>query len=726
MTTPLHPKDSSTTRTSPRRAEFGQFRLDLVSGELFRFDRKIRFHHQCFIVLRALLENPGELVTREDLQKQLWPEGTHVGFEDGLNTIVRKLRNSLSDDADHPQFIETVPRRGYRFISLVTQHGGDEKTVEPVKSNGADSRPESDSTSSPPATLVRVSETFPQSTTLLRLAVLAVLTISVLVGFAALRSFQSKSAPRVVRTKRLTHSGAVHANQNVVTDGPRLFFIERENGDWLLKDMSSSGGPVTKMQIPLTRYDLQDISPDASEFLVRKINFNQDDDDSIWIMPAVGGAAHRVGDLRVLAASFAPDGQHITYSTGPDVFLCNRSGHEQRKLFSTTGDVLRLRWSPKRDVLRFAVNNEKTNSIWEVNADGTSLHQLLKEWNSQPWIWTMAWSPDARWFAFSSADNSGRNLWIAENSTVAGKGPEHPHQLTTGPLDFDLPVFSKDGNTLYAVGTQRRGEILRFDSTTHDFAPFLAGISAEFLSFSKKTKRVAYVSYPEGNLWVAQADGSGAAKITDEPMRVLFPIWSTDDSQIAFIARTDRTSPWKAYIVSPDKSTIRAFEISPQDVSGLAFAPDGKSLIVSCYSCESLFYYDLATGHSKPIPNSAKMSAISLSPTGRYVAAQVQDTYSLDVLDLKTGERRRLTNDGVYPRWSADERYVYANKFYDSKPKMLRIRLSDLKSEDLFTLKSFSAGGSLSTWSDVAPDGSVIFMRDLGGSDLYAIEWRPE
>src|ERR1700693_692962 len=104
---------------STRVVRFGIFELDLRSGELQKQGRKIRLEGQPVQVLIRLLENPGELVTREELHRKLWAADTFVNFEHGLNAAVKRLRQALSDSADNPRFVETLPRRGYRFIAPV-------------------------------------------------------------------------------------------------------------------------------------------------------------------------------------------------------------------------------------------------------------------------------------------------------------------------------------------------------------------------------------------------------------------------------------------------------------------------------------------------------------------------------------------------------------------------------------------------------------------------------
>lgn len=100
---------------------FSAYEVHLRAGELFRQGRKIKLQVQPFHVLAMLLERPGEVVAREELQKRLWPADTFVDFDHSLNTAIKKLRQALSDDGKKPRFIETLPKGGYRFIGTVEQ-----------------------------------------------------------------------------------------------------------------------------------------------------------------------------------------------------------------------------------------------------------------------------------------------------------------------------------------------------------------------------------------------------------------------------------------------------------------------------------------------------------------------------------------------------------------------------------------------------------------------------
>ena len=117
---------------------FGPFHLKLRSGELSRDGVRTRLQDQPLALLGCLLEHPGSLVTRDELRQRLWPNGTVVDFEHGVNTALKRLRDALGDAAENPQYIETIPRRGYRFIAAVEVVSGDAVGLDVA--NGGDGR----------------------------------------------------------------------------------------------------------------------------------------------------------------------------------------------------------------------------------------------------------------------------------------------------------------------------------------------------------------------------------------------------------------------------------------------------------------------------------------------------------------------------------------------------------------------------------------------------------
>ncbi len=142
------PRPESRRTAAANRYRFGLYEADPRTGELLREGTKIKLQEQPFQVLLALLERSNEIVTREDLRLRLWPSDTFVDFDHGLNTAINKLRDALRDSASNPRFIETLARRGYRFVAPV-------EIIEPASASEPAPTAEPSPTAAPAATLPR-------------------------------------------------------------------------------------------------------------------------------------------------------------------------------------------------------------------------------------------------------------------------------------------------------------------------------------------------------------------------------------------------------------------------------------------------------------------------------------------------------------------------------------------------------------------------------------------
>src|SRR5262249_37465013 len=146
------------------------------------------------------------------------------------------------------------------------------------------------------------------------------------------------------------------------------------------------------------------------------------------------------------------------------------------------------RWSPDGTKLRFSIYNPETrlHSLWEVSADGNNLHPLLPGWNNQAEECCGNWTPDVKDFLFQSDREGIPNIWASRDQRgfLRNRSGEAV-QVTQGPISVSSPVPSVDGKKLFVVGTQRRGELVRYDVRSGQFMPYLSGISAEHLNFSR-------------------------------------------------------------------------------------------------------------------------------------------------------------------------------------------------------------------------------------------------
>ena len=189
---------------SPRVYRFGSFELSVEVAELRKNGVHLKLQDQPFHVLCALLEHPGELVPREQLRQQLWPEGTFVDFEHGLNTAIKKIRDVLSDDADTPRYIETIPRKGYRFIAHVNLD-----TDQAIPAAPTSSRP-------------RWQSRVP--------FLIGALVIVIGIVVFVLRGLSYPPYLRIFATRQLTFTGDVAPNSTIETDGRRVYYFKWYDG----------------------------------------------------------------------------------------------------------------------------------------------------------------------------------------------------------------------------------------------------------------------------------------------------------------------------------------------------------------------------------------------------------------------------------------------------------------------------------------------------------------
>jgi dipeptidyl aminopeptidase/acylaminoacyl peptidase len=195
---------------------------------------------------------------------------------------------------------------------------------------------------------------------------------------------------------------------------------------WTIAQVSASGGETAPIPSHFDDIQLADTSPNGSELLIGQFNFPQD--VPLYILPLPTGLPRRVGDILAHDASWSPNGQQIVYALGNELYLAKPDGNESRRLVVVAGPAYWLRWSPDGKVLRFTVEDVKTDAqaLWEVATDGTGLRPLLPGWSSPPAECCGNWTPDGNYFVFQS--NRKQDLWaIREKSGFLSKHNSEPN-----------------------------------------------------------------------------------------------------------------------------------------------------------------------------------------------------------------------------------------------------------------------------------------------------------
>jgi eukaryotic-like serine/threonine-protein kinase len=335
--------------------------------------------------------------------------------------------------------------------------------------------------------------------------------------------------PRVIGSVKITSDGTTKYPP-ALTDGSRLYFTAGAGGVY---QVSVAGGEILAISKPFFMANLAGMSADGSELLVQSWD-GTSAQGPLWVFPALAGPGHRLGSVISSDATWSPDGQRLVYCRGRDLYLAERDGSGSRKLVTTAGGPSWPRWSPDQRKLRFTLQDPHTQSqaIWEVSAGGTDLHPLFTGSNELASECCGDWTPDGRYFIFQSTRNARTDIWAKHETGGLFQTASPPVQLTNGPLSFLGPVPSKDGKRQFAIGSQPRGELTRYDGKSRQLVPYLGGIWADGVSFSKDAQWVAYTTVPEGTLWRSRVDGSERLQLTFPPMTVWLPRWSPDGKQI--------------------------------------------------------------------------------------------------------------------------------------------------------------------------------------------------
>ena len=448
--------------------------------------------------------------------------------------------------------------------------------------------------------------------------------------------------PEVLRYTRLTtdgrHKWGVDVDSSVVTDGVRLYFTEDVEGSMALAQVSTSGGETSVVPTPFANLALWDMAPDRSALLVASF-VGLEPEHPLWILPLPTGTPRRLGNLMGHAAAWLPDGQHIAYAHGHDLYMSNNDGTEPRRLATAPGVPSWLRWSPDGRLLRFTMADPGTTtaSFWEISANATKLHRLFEKTSRPSDQCCGNWTPDGKYFVFA-ASAGATSVWARrEGMGLFKKAGGEPLPLAAGPINYRLPVIGSDGKRLFVVGDQSRGQLARYDAKSGRFVPYLSGMSAEGVSFSHDAQWVAWVAYPEGALWRSRIDGSQRLQLAFAPMRAFQPYWSPDGKWLAFMG----TAPgklWQVYLVSTDGGAPRQVSPEGRNHSDPSWSPDGHSLAFSVMTpnepdnAGGIFISDTSTSQVSKVPGSDNLFAPHWSPDGRYLAAQTADDLKADAL----------------------------------------------------------------------------------------------
>ena len=577
------------TRSNGHPLRFSSFELDLRARELRKHGLRIKLQDQPFQILALLLEKPGEVVTREELRDRLWPADTFVDFDHSLNSAVKKLRQALNDDPDVPRFIETLPRRGYRFIAPL--------------SNGSATAPSGaelleSATGSPEQISAEVSAV-PNS----RPAPYArhwKLWVAGAVGFALALAFVAWFRPShtgnlrdlaPVRLVPLTTFSSPYSKGSFSPDGNQVVFA------WS-SDEHPEGIDIYVKQIGIEKplqithafgFNFFPVfSPDGR--YIAFLHGNLGERPGIFVIPALGGPPRRVFDYapdidcRRPSLNWSPDGRFLLFA--------DRSGDQPCSVMRLTIEDLSVRqlsfppvpstgdwdaqYSPDGKSIAFIHNTKDVEDIYIMPADGGAPRRVTFD---NRLLSGLAWMPDSKELIFSSnRGGASSGLWRV---AAAGGTPE---RVPVGSERAYFPTVSLKGNRLaYASGLwneniwrvpigpgHRLGKPERIISST---------MQEEGPQYSPDGKHIAFQSTRSGSfeIWRSDADGSNLVQLTSfgGPLTGT-PRWSPDGRQISCDSRPG--SHPNIYILNADSGPVRRLPNETSDDGVASWSHDGRWL----------------------------------------------------------------------------------------------------------------------------------------------------
>jgi Tol biopolymer transport system component/DNA-binding winged helix-turn-helix (wHTH) protein len=525
----------------PGMIRFGVFEVNLAAGELRKNGARVKLQEQPFQLLAALLRRPGEIVSKEELKEKIWADDTFVDFDHSLSTAVNKIREALGDSASSPRFIETVPRRGYRFVGGTAATSVAAETVAPIPTG---------------AFAPRRKKVVAVAAATAALALIAVLGLS-------RRGSETEPVRLPEGPIPLTTLPGREASPTLSPDGTQVAFSwTGETGDNvdLYVQVVGSSSPLR-----LTSNPARDITPAWSPD-GRQIAFERSSSSGralYWISP-LGGSETRVAEISDVGGmppgiAWAPDGESILYGE-PGAVGAPAAIH---RLFLATGAKQRLTFppaeahsgdrhpaaSPDGRTLAFSRGTLCTRDLWILPLEGGEPRKLTSQEGC--FAEGHAWTPDSREIIYSQSSPSaplGSRFWRV--SIDGGEPRLMPEIAGFG----QFPTISLQGRRLAYEGVEYDVNVWLYPlpGDARDAPPRRVAASTQWdadARISPDGNRIAFSSNRIGKqeVWVCNRDGSGLLKLTSLSGASGSPRWSPDGSRIAFDSAQGEN--WDIYVV---------------------------------------------------------------------------------------------------------------------------------------------------------------------------------
>lgn len=702
----------------PAIVRFDVFEIDPQAGELRKEGRRVKLQEQPFRVLSLLLQRPGQVVTREELRELLWPADTFVDFDHGLNSAVARLRDALRDSADKPRFIETIAKRGYRFIAPL----------------GADNRPEEISTAEAQAEERNHNPINHSRLTKVRLFATLGLTI-VCVSVVALVYPKTPAPQDKIEVVPLTALHGFQATPAFSPDGTLVAFRQSDGASKGGIYEAAVGGEKTVQLTNDTGDCCPTWAPDS-----RQIAFSRYSEgvDSILTVPALGGMQHLLyrGQASMGGGlSWSPDGNSIAYVASPSgdrtrstISLLSLADYSTREITSPPPGYLDRSpmFSPDGTRLAFIRSTIAgvSNDIYVMPTNGGSPKRLT--FDHRPIMGSPAWTADSREIIFSSDRGAATGLWRV-SATGCLPAP------VAGPVGAAVwPTIPTNGkHTLVYQQGVFKSNIWRLDlrDPAHHERPPVPIVSEKGdkmrPELSPDGKKIAFESNRLGfwDLWTCDLEKGDCNQITSLHGTAGRARWSPDGRYIAFEFHPNEHS--EIYIVELPGGVPHLLPTIPgADNLSPSWSRDGKWLyFASKRGTEAFQIWKMPVqgGDSVQLTHHGGISAVE-STDGRYLYySKFEEGGVWRMTPEGRDETQVLDLDGDgWPNWDLSSEGIYFLKFSKSSPPTLQfLNFATGKAHVVWTLEREPGWGIA-----VSNSGkSIIFTQDdFAESNLMMVE----
>lgn len=732
--------------------KFNGFLLDVHGRRLLRpAAEEVILGHRALPVILHLIENRTRVVSYEELLTAHW--GKNQFDQNLVEQTVLRIRRKLGDNPEHPQFIRTTETVGYQFIANVEGYDILPSLAPTEQAQGPKIQPQPALDETRPAgyvgALMPIAATV-NDTQLggptnrvdlkrrFRRWMGGLIILAAVAGLALFRS--PLPDPHVYKSTPITQTDQIKLSP-LLTDGRAIFFQEQVNTGYRVLQVSTFGGAVLPLRIPLANAELCDLSSDGSTLLLRSLINARTELNPVYVWSLKQAEPRRLDDITAFEANWVPDGRSIIYSIGSDVYTIPVEGGPSRHLFRVPGKPYWFRFSPDGHCLRFNLIEPSTDAvfIWEAGTDGRNPHKLFEDLQEQHCCGN--WTPNGRYYLFQARSDGVYQMFARrERGAILRKVNHKPVQLTFAPMSHRGPVVSRDGHTVFVRTLLSRGQVMRYDKQTNQFAPFMTKLYGSSVSFSRDGRSLAYVILPDNTLY--RISGKHTLQLTDKPLQVALPRWSPDSEQITFMARYPNAK-WKIYIVPVDGGVPQA--LLPRDDENEAdpdWSLNGEKLVFGRMPSRlqssperiKIHIFDLKHKTVSEVAGSDGYFSPRWSPTTNQIVAAYKDGTKIALYDVGTRQWSLLASaeaesiDWIrgagYLNWSVDGNYVYFSVTGKQGRSVVRVNVTDHRMEEITKLGILQQGSFLfSDWVGLSPDGSPLAVQNDSTDDIYALAW---